>query len=141
MTEKIKNYSDAISEYDYFVKTEIYQDIPSVYKEVKEENKTTKSCKTIINVINISDSSHTKRLDKLKDVITGFTGNFSLNNIFKFKTNCTTTIDYLQFYEDLNEFIEEDKISEFEKTVNLNIISGLINSNGLINFQLNVERR
>ena len=129
MTEKIKNYSDAISEYDYFVKTEIYQDIPSVYKEVKEENKTTKSCKTIINDINLSDSSYTKRLNELKDVITGFTGNFSVNNIFKFKTNCTTTIDYLQFSEDLNEFIEEDKISEFEKRVNEQF-SGLINSIG-----------
>jgi hypothetical protein len=129
LTEKIKNYSDAISEYDYFVKTEIYQDIPSVYKEVKEENKTTKSCKTIINDINLSDSSYTKRLNELKDVITGFTGNFSVNNIFKFKTNCTTTIDYLQFSEDLNEFIEEDKISEFEKRVNEQF-SGLINSIG-----------
>lgn len=56
--------------------------------------------------------------DNLKSTITTFNGNFGEDNIFKFKTRLIENTEYYQFAEDLKEFIEEDKISEYEKRVN-----------------------
>ena len=42
---------------------------------------------------------------------------FSAQNIFSFKTNLSDTPQYLQFADDLREFMEDAKISEYEKRV------------------------
>jgi len=58
------------------------------------------------------------RYRELQEAINKFNGNFSDRNIFSFKTNLVHEAEYFQFAEDLNEFLEEDKISLYEKRVN-----------------------
>lgn len=118
LTQTITEYNADSNEFDSFSKTEIYQDIPLDFKEVKEENKSDKNCRQLIGEINQTVYSVNERQNRLKEEVTQFTGNFSVDNIFKFKTNFSKTDDYLQFAEELNEFIEENKIERFEKHVN-----------------------
>ena len=54
----------------------------------------------------------------MQEAINKFNGNFSNQNIFRFKTNLIEQAEYFQFSEDLKEFIEEDKISLYEKRIN-----------------------
>ena len=111
-------YISDLKEYEFFIKTEIYQNIPYAFKQSKDVNKTDKNCTEIIKLINISDNSYTKRLAELRDEVIQFTGSFSVDNIFKFKTSFAKSEEYLQFADELNEFIEENKIERFEKDVN-----------------------
>jgi hypothetical protein len=115
---KINSFKSDLLEFDSFNKTEIYLSIPDKFKEAKDENKSDKNCRSLIREINQTVYSLIDKQNKLKEEITQFTGNFSADNIFKFKTNFTRTDEYLQFADELNEFIEENKIERFEKDVN-----------------------
>jgi hypothetical protein len=100
--------------------------IHSAYHEEKEIYKNTKSCKSLIDDISRCYYTSIKRLDDLKESANKFLGNFSLDNIFKFNSNLTDKHSYQQFAEELNEFISNSKIEEYEKRVNerfANVIS------------------
>jgi hypothetical protein len=101
-----------------FSVTDAYASIDTVYKEEKDIYKTDKRCKTLIDEINKSYYTSIRRLDDLKEAANKFLGNFSQNNIFKFRTNVADRDEYLEFAEQLNEFINNSKIEEFEKRVN-----------------------
>ena len=115
---KNEEYISDLKEYGFFIETEIYLNIPSAFKEANDVNKTDKNCTEIIKAINLNDNSFIKRLTEMRDEITQFTGSFSVDNIFKFKTSFSKSEEYLQFADELNEFIEENKIERFEKDVN-----------------------
>jgi DNA repair exonuclease SbcCD ATPase subunit len=101
-----------------FSVTDAYASIDTVYKEEKDIYKTDKRCKTLIEEINKSYYTSIRRLDDLKEAANKFLGNFSQNNIFKFRTTVADRDEYLEFAEQLNEFINNSKIEEFEKRVN-----------------------
>ncbi len=101
-----------------FEHTETYQGISSLYKEEKEIYKTDKRCKVLIDEINTCYYSGKDFLDKLKEAATKFIGNFSKENVFKFPEALGHTQAYHEFAEQLNEFINNSKIDEFEKRVN-----------------------
>ena len=71
-----------------------------------------------IDELNEKYYSGIKRFTDLQESINKFNGNFSSQNIFKFKTNLIDKAEYFTFSEELKEFIEEDKISVYEKRVN-----------------------
>ena len=98
--------------------TDAFASIDSIYKEEKDIYKTDKRCKTLIDEINKSYYTSIRRLDDLKEAANKFLGNFSQNNIFKFRTTVADRDEYLEFAEQLNEFINNSKIEEFEKRVN-----------------------
>jgi len=54
----------------------------------------------------------------LQQNVNAFNGNFTNENTFYFKTDLNSDADFLNFASELKEFIEEDKINEFEKRVN-----------------------
>ena len=109
-----------LQEFEEFSKTEVYTNIPNDFKLVNDKNKTELNCREIIKKINLCDYSFEKRLTEIRDEITQFTGVFSAENIFHFKTVLNKTEEFLQFAEDLSEFIEENKIERFEKEINSN---------------------
>ena len=77
--------------------------------------------KTAISIIEELNDKHFSGIGKFKDLqqsTNTFIGNFNENNIFKFKVKLNCDSDYLDFAVELKEFIEEDKINEFEKRVN-----------------------
>ncbi len=98
--------------------TDAYASIDRVYKEEKEVYKTDKRCKTLIDEINKAYYNSIRRLDDLKEAANKFLGHFSQNNIFQFRTTVADREEYLEFAAQLNEFINNSKIEEFEKRVN-----------------------
>jgi len=104
--------------FEQFRVTDAYLTIEAAYKEVKDLHKTEKRSKTLIDDINRNYYNGIKRLDDLKDATNKFLGNFSPQNIFNFTTGLVHKTEYQQFAEQLNEFVSNSKIEEFEKRVN-----------------------
>jgi hypothetical protein len=113
--EEIKRDVDA---FDKFTLTDSWMLIPDIHKEVREKNKTTKSASELIMELIQSHATSGNRLADLKAAINKFTSYFSAQNIFKFKTIFTETEQFLQFADELRNFMEEAKISEYEKRTN-----------------------
>ncbi len=85
--------------------------------EIQEEN----HLKTAILIIEELNDKHYGSINKFNDFqqsTNSFIGNFNESNVFKFNVNLNSNNDYLTFAIDLKEFIEEDKINEFEKRIN-----------------------
>lgn len=101
-----------------FQTTEVYLDHADKFSETDAKPQSEKNGVTIIEELNGKYYSRLREFNTLRENINKFTGNFSENNIFKFKTKLIEDAEYLQFAEDLREFIEEDKINEYEKRVN-----------------------
>lgn len=101
-----------------YQQTEAYLTLLAAYTEEKDIYKNDKTCKALIDEINRCYYTAIKRLDDLKEAANRFLGNFSVDNIFKFTNSLTDKYSYQQFAEDLNEFIINSKIEEYEKRVN-----------------------
>lgn len=101
-----------------FQQTEAWMGIQPAYTEEKDMYKNEKSCILLIEEINNCYYKAITRLDNLKESANKFLGSFSSQNIFKFPENLVDKYSYQQFAEDLNEFINNNKIEEFEKRMN-----------------------
>lgn len=101
-----------------FQQTDAWQSLPDAYNTEKENYKNDKSCKALIDEVNRCYYTAIKRLDDLKEAANKFLGNFSSQNIFNFPESLTDKHSYQQFAEEVNEFISNSKIEEFEKRVN-----------------------
>ncbi|HOZ78160.1 MAG TPA: ATP-binding protein [Ferruginibacter sp.] len=101
-----------------FHQTEAYLSLPSAYTEEKETYKNDKICVFLIEKLNSCFYTAARRLDDLKEAATRFLDNFSDNNIFNFTKTLTDKHSHQAFAEDLNEFIQNSKIEEYEKRVN-----------------------
>ncbi len=101
-----------------FHQTEAYLSLPSAYTEEKENYKNDKTCVFLIEKLNSCFYTAARRLDDLKEAATRFLDNFSDNNIFNFTKALTDKHSHQAFAEDLNEFIQNSKIEEYEKRVN-----------------------
>ncbi len=115
---QLGNIQEDLNEYEAFKITDCFKSIPELSTEPAAENRTEKRCKLLIAELNEKYYSGIKKYTDLQEAINKFNGNFSNQNIFKFKTNLIEQAEYFQFSEDLQEFVEEDKISLFEKRVN-----------------------
>ena len=116
--QQLGNIQEDLIEYEAFKITDCFKGIPELSNEPAPENKTENRCKLLIAELNEKYYSGIKKYTDLQEAINKFNGNFSNQNIFKFKTNLIEQAEYFQFSEDLQEFVEEDKISLFEKRVN-----------------------
>lgn len=114
----LQKAKDDIASFTNFQQTECYTTIAPIHREAKEENKTDKRTKNIIDELNRSYYNSIKRLDELKEAINKFLSNFSSQNIFSFTTGLIAKQQYLDFAEQLNDFITDNKIEEFEKRIN-----------------------
>lgn len=99
---------------DAFISIQNYYDTPKLIVDFNKEKKGTNLIKEIID----KHSKNFQTYDQLREAINLFNGNFDETNIFSFKTKLNTKDDFLNFASDLKEFIEADKIKEYEKRVN-----------------------
>ncbi len=118
ITADLQKAQDDIAEFKKFQQTENYATIAIAHKEVKEENKTDKRTKQIIEELNRSYYNGIKRLDELKEAVNKYLSNFSSQNIFNFSTGLIAKQQYLDFAEQLNDFMTDHKIEEYEKRIN-----------------------
>lgn len=115
---QIEAISDDLEKYKLFEMTDCYKSMPELLFEPAHQFKNEKRCSKIIDELNVAYYKGIDRYRELQEAINKFNGNFSERNIFSFKTNLIHQTDYFQFAEDLKEFIEEDKISLYEKRLN-----------------------
>lgn len=99
---------------DAFLSIKNHYDNPETIVDFDNEKKAT----TLIREIIDKHSRNLQTYEELRQAVNLFNGNFNESNIFSFKTKLITKEDFLNFSSDLKEFIEEDKIKEYEKRVN-----------------------
>ncbi|WP_208346061.1 ATP-binding protein, partial [Aetokthonos hydrillicola] len=113
--QKAKEDIDAFADFQL---TECYSSIAPAHKEAKDEYKTDKRTKTLVDELSRCYYNTIKRLDELKEAVNKFLSNFSAHNLFNFTTGLIARQQYLDFAEQLNEFVADNKIEEFEKRIN-----------------------
>lgn len=122
----VKSIQSKIDEFDndenkfieFKEKSETYKSIHVYFSEPIRE---LIEIKTAISSIAEINDKHYKGIDTFKELqqsTNAFTGNFNEQNIFSFKVKLNEDIEFLNFASELKEFIELDKINEYEKRVN-----------------------
>lgn len=126
-TEKVKSLEDKfsifemdISEFEKFKKSEAFASMEAVSEGAlyKKEQDISKKGSLLISEINEKYYDGIRKFQELQRSISGFVGNFNEANVFQFKVQFGNDEDYLNFALNLKEFIEEDKIQEYQKRVN-----------------------
>ena len=115
---QLQNINEDLCEYEKFRITDCFRSIPELLAEPIAESRTEKRGVNLISELNEKHYAGVQKYTDLQAAIHKFNGNFSSQNIFKFKTTLIEQEAYFQFSEDLKEFVEEDKISVFEKRIN-----------------------
>lgn len=82
------------------------------------EKETAKRCRQLVEELTRNHYRLIEREKELREAVNRFTGNFSEQNTFHFRTRLTTQEDFLDFASDLADFIDNDKIVEFERRSN-----------------------
>ncbi|WP_077154889.1 ATP-binding protein [Bacteroides bouchesdurhonensis] len=81
------------------------------------EKTTRKSCDLIVEELKSLIVSTIKKTDEFKKIVTQFNGNFSPKNTFHFRAELVGEQDYCDFAANLCEFVDNDKISEYQKHI------------------------
>lgn len=115
---KIEEFNKDEQKFEEFKKSETYASVQDYFTDEAQKNNSTKTAVSLIEELNDKHYSSISKFKDLQQSTNTFIGNFSENNIFRFKVKLNEDADYLNFAIDLKEFIEEDKIVEFEKRVN-----------------------
>ncbi|EOR96328.1 ATPase involved in DNA repair [Arcticibacter svalbardensis MN12-7] len=113
-----REMEEDLNEFSRFIQTDIFLNQHADQLVVKEAIKLSKRLTLIME--EFRDKSYTliNRMTEIHSEVSKFLSNFSTTNVFGFKTNLVENEDYLNFAENLKEFLEEDKIKEFEKRTN-----------------------
>ncbi|MDZ7847205.1 MAG: ATP-binding protein [Owenweeksia sp.] len=115
--EQIRKLEDGFEEFKQFSGSEIYAAIEKHMQSAGEAGDAYAVKKSIQELRDISHELQTLR-ENLRDATNRFLSRFTDANLFHFPTQPATTEEYLHFAADLKEFIDENKISEFERRVN-----------------------
>lgn len=114
LTSEQNQLNDNLKEVDHFRLTDCYASVRSV----SQHSQTDKSCKVIIGLLNQNHFKTIERHTQLQESVHRFTGNFSEKNVFKFKTNMVEQSEFLRFAQELQEFLDEHKIEEYQSRLN-----------------------
>lgn len=82
-----------------------------------EEKITTKDCLTIVEELKRQIYEDGRSLDNFKKQSQQFSGMFSAHNTFHFNVSPVTEEEFIAFASNLCEFVENDKISEYQKRI------------------------
>ena len=82
-----------------------------------EEKITTKDCLTIVEELKRQIYEDGRSLDNFKKQSHQFLGMFSAHNTFHFNVSPVTEEEFIAFASNLCEFVENDKISEYQKRI------------------------
>jgi hypothetical protein len=112
----IKDDSEA---FDNFKQLDFYKTIQEYFTSPTEESETDKRAKVLIDEVKeIHYEKLHGRIDELRKTTTDFLGKFSDNNVFKFNKQLTDDKSFLDFAQNLSDFIDDKRIDTIEKEVN-----------------------
>ena len=115
---KIEEFEKDLKEFNEFTKSDTFLSIQDYFSVQTEELIQNKTATSIISEVNDKHYKGIETFKELQQSVNSFIGNFNEHNIFRFKVKLNEDNDFLNFATELKEFIEEDKINEFEKRVN-----------------------
>lgn len=101
-----------------FKKTEVFSDVKEFFIVQKTSANPLETAVKIIKEITEKHYEEIQTSNNLKTAINDFTGNFNEGNVFNFKISLNSDKEFLAFAVELKEFIEADKIKEYENRVN-----------------------
>ena len=112
--KELHGLEDGLNKVDMFRKDETF--CPSSVMEIGEKP-TRKSCDVIVEELKSLIVSTIKKTEEFKKAVTQFNGNFSSKNTFHFRTELVGEQDYYDFASNLCEFVDNDKISDYQKHI------------------------
>ncbi len=115
---KIEEFEGDLEKYNEFQKSDTFASIQDYFYDKIKEYNSLKTATSIILEINEKYYKGFETFRELQQSINVFIGNFSEYNIFSFKVKLNEDADFLNFAIELKEFIEEDKINQYETRVN-----------------------
>ncbi|WP_159472417.1 ATP-binding protein [Dyadobacter sp. 3J3] len=118
LNKRLSTAREGIKAFDEYQLTESYGEI-SMFNIVQQKFKKERlALKELIDLVNTKIYALQVRFSNLQAAVNTFLGNFSFNNVFDFKTNLSERDEFIAFAEMLYEFLEENKIAQYEKRVN-----------------------
>lgn len=130
--------------FQQFKKSDAFASIQDYFSALEGEEENKDTAQKIIEELNATYYRSIEIFENLRKTINIFNGNFGEQNIFNFKVNLHSNDDFLSFASELKEFIEEDKIEEYEKRVNdrfAHIIRQIGNETGeLVSKEAEIEK-
>ncbi|MGL5786452.1 MAG: ATP-binding protein [Bacteroidales bacterium] len=114
LTTEQTQLNENLREADQFRLTDCYASVKSITQHTESE----KSCKIIVGLLNQNHFKGIERQTQLQEAVHRFTGNFSEKNVFKFRTNLVEQSEFMTFAQDLQEFMDEHKIEEYQNRLN-----------------------
>lgn len=115
--EGLAKIHDGFMEFDGFSKSDRYMEIQDWFSEKPSERVTAYQVRELITTLRDTGDSLKRHEDELRDAANRFLNNFSETNLFQFHTALSVFSDYMTFAADLREFIDENKIVEYESRV------------------------
>lgn len=109
---------DDLQEFESFVQTSVFHSLSLASTAIPGVPRHPVRLTELIRNLNDKHFSLIDSLTNLRAEVSRFLSHFSVHNIFGFKTSMSADSDYLDFAENLKEFLEEDKIGEFERRTN-----------------------
>ena len=116
--EKLKQelhiLESGLAEADAFLNDETF--CPAGAMEVGEKP-TRKNCDTLVKELKSLIVSFIRKTEDFKKAVMQFKGYFSAKNTFHFRTELIGEQDYYDFASNLCEFVDNDKISDYQKHI------------------------
>lgn len=117
LKERLKKIDDGLQDFAGFSKSDRFQDIYNWFHDNSLDGVSAYQVRELISALrNVGDSLKMHEED-LRDATNRFLNNFSDVNLFKFRTSPNVQRDYMDFATNLVEFIDENKIAEYERRV------------------------
>lgn len=117
LDKKLYEFTLDEKKFQEFQKSSTFKDIKNYFSLDVQALEKAKPAVNSINDIYHKSSEAIRALDGLKQAVNLFTGNFNERNIFNFKTQFNSDDSYLDFVHNLKEFLDENKIKEYENRV------------------------
>lgn len=112
--QELNLLAEGLNKVDTFRKDEVFCPAGST---VMAEKSTRKSCDALVEELKSLIVSTIKKTEEFKKSVTQFNGNFSAKNTFHFRTELMGEQDYYDFASNLCEFVDNDKISDYQKHI------------------------
>ena len=112
----IKEKEDGLKQYDSITNTEHL--LSPEWQQDDKKTTTHKSCQILIAELRGAHTDHQRKTEELKHNIQKFNSYFTPDNTFHFNTTPNYDADYIQIAQNLQEFIDQDKIEQYRSRTN-----------------------
>ncbi|KAA8483125.1 uncharacterized protein DUF3584 [Arcticibacter tournemirensis] len=116
--QALREMGEDLKAFEDFSKTDTFLRLADHFDETGNESGTSLRLTKLIAAISDKINEAILRMNDLRGSINRFLSNFSSGNIFGFETSLIDDEEYLRFADSLSEFLEENKIEEYEKRTN-----------------------